>query len=59
MIYSNVGKNHANLHIDLSLLVNQILSYTIGKNTQTLLCSELSKFTYYEMRMETFWFKQC
>lgn len=33
MIYSNVEKHHAKLYIDLSLLVNHILSYTIRENT--------------------------
>lgn len=37
MIYANVEKHHANLYIDLSLLVKHILSYIIRKHVKPAL----------------------
>lgn len=37
MICLNVEQHHANLYIDLSLLVNHILSYIIRKDTKPAL----------------------
>lgn len=58
-IYSNGEEHGVNLYADRSLQVNHVSSPAIGKHTRNVLRSELSKFTYEEMRMETSQFKQC